>query len=106
VQQRTSHATEKKRSALAAADYRVGPSPTATIPVGGFPFDVEVNPAGTRAYVTHNGNTVSVIDTSTSTVTAISVGSGPRKLAFTPSGSRLYVTHRFGELVASVVEGG
>ena len=51
---------------------------TATIPVGGNPDGVAVDPAGT-VYVTNNGDdTVSVIDAATRTVTAtIPVGTEP-----------------------------
>ena len=54
-----------------------------------------VTPDGTRAYVTNSGgDTVSVIDTATNTVTAtIPVGDSPVGVAVTPDGTRVYVTN-------------
>ncbi len=66
---------------------------TATIGVGSSPYGVAVNPAGTLAYVTNNGDgTVSVLSTSSDTVTATIPGfSGPLGIAL-PSAAAPTVT--------------
>jgi YVTN family beta-propeller protein len=53
---------------------------------------VAVTPDGATAYVAnHGGNTVSVIDTATNTVTTtITVGSFPHQVAVTPDGTTAY----------------
>jgi YVTN family beta-propeller protein len=55
----------------------------------------EREPDGSKVYVTnHFDNTVSVIATATSTVTAtIPVGSGPSGVAVTPDGTKVYVAN-------------
>jgi YVTN family beta-propeller protein len=66
----------------------------AIIPVGSEPTDVILNRSGTRAYVVNSGsNTISVIDTSSSTVTAtISLGNyQPFGIAINQDGSMAYV---------------
>ncbi|VVB95666.1 Uncharacterised protein [uncultured archaeon] len=56
---------------------------TATVNVGGSPWDIAINPAGTLVYVTKPGDgVISVIDTSTNTVTAtVNVGGSPMGIA-------------------------
>jgi YVTN family beta-propeller protein len=56
-----------------------------------------------NAYITNNGgNTVSVIDTATNTVSAtICVGNRPYGVAITPDGAKLYVTNQ--ECTVSVI---
>lgn len=80
----------------------------ASIPFVNKPQGVAINPAGTRAYVTHRllSGTVSVIDTaSNSVVGSIPVGTSPSDVAFNPSGTRAYVTHdNFGSYQVSVID--
>lgn len=69
---------------------------SATIPVDVWPRDVALTPDGTRAYVANQtGNSVSVIDTATATVTdTIGLGDDPlfaMDLVAHPDGSRVYV---------------
>src|SRR5260370_40106277 len=54
-----------------------------------------VSPDGGKLYVANlDGNSVSVADTATNTVTTtIPVGSGPQGVAVTPDGSEVYVTN-------------
>ncbi|TVL91300.1 IPT/TIG domain-containing protein [Streptomyces sp. SAJ15] len=68
------------------------PSP---IPVGPSPVSIAFTPDGTRAYVTNSGgDTVSVIDTATNTVTGtVTVGAAPWGVAIHPDGTRAYVTN-------------
>jgi len=63
------------------------------VPVGINPLGVSVNPAGTKVYVANEGsNTVSVIDTSNSTVIAtVTVGVYPAGVAVNPTGTKVYV---------------
>jgi YVTN family beta-propeller protein len=79
----------------------------AAITVGSNPFGVAVNPAGTRVYVANFiGNTVSVIDTGTSSVVAtIPVGSRPNFIVVNPAGTRAYVTNNISNSV-SVIDTG
>lgn len=65
----------------------------ATIPVGGFPIGVAVDPAGHRAYVTNpNTDSVSAIDTTTNTVIAQNpVSRFPEGITIRPDGSRVWV---------------
>jgi len=60
--------------------------------------------AQTVAYVTNfRGNTVSVIDTSTNTVTAtIAVGNGPDGVVFSPDDSRVYITNLAGSSISVI----
>jgi len=76
----------------------------ATVPVGSFPADVAVNPAGTHAYVTNrDSGTVSVIDTAMNTVAAtVAVGDSPVDVAVNPAGTRAYVTNRDGNTVSVI----
>jgi YVTN family beta-propeller protein len=77
------------------------PPCVSTVGVGIEPIAVAVNPTGTRAYVGNNGhgagNTVSVIDTTTSPPsvigTPIIVGHSPGGMAINPAGTRLYVVN-------------
>ena len=68
----------------------------ATIPVGGGPVDVGVNPNNDRVYVaSHEDGTVSVIDGSTNTVIAtIPLGSGRSNIwvGVNPGTNRVYVS--------------
>ena len=63
--------------------------------VGSYPWGVAVSPDGTKVYVANEyGNTVSVIDTATNTVTAtVNVGSGPFGVAVNPDGTKVYVAN-------------
>ncbi|MGH7431005.1 MAG: hypothetical protein ACREI5_04220 [Candidatus Methylomirabilales bacterium] len=67
----------------------------ATVPVGNRPFDIAVNPAGTRVYVTNReAGTVSVINAQTNTVVAtVAVGAFPIGVAVHPDGTRVYVAN-------------
>jgi YVTN family beta-propeller protein len=69
---------------------RVAASP---LPVGGYPYSVQMTGDGTRAYfVDRDAGDVSAIDTATNTVAAtINVGSVPTNLVITPDGARVYV---------------
>src|ERR1700676_390281 len=66
-----------------------------SIPVGGRPWGVAVNQAGTFAYVANKSSgTVSVISTSTNAAVAtITVQPNPLNVAFTPNGKFAYVTN-------------
>jgi YVTN family beta-propeller protein len=73
----------------------------ATITVASPPVQIAVNPAGTRAYVTLGGGTMSsaimvaVIDTATNNVIDnVPVGIGPYGVAISPNSARVYVTNR------------
>ncbi len=76
----------------------------ATVPVGSFPSEVAVNPAGTRAYVTNrDSGTVSVIDTATNTVAAtVTVGNFPLDVAVNPAGTRAYVANVLSSTVSVI----
>ena len=67
----------------------------ATVTVGPNPVDAVPTPNGTTAYITNAGaDTVSVIDTTTSSLTAtVTVGWRPVDAAVTPDGSSVYVTN-------------
>jgi YVTN family beta-propeller protein len=69
---------------------------TATVVVNEQPYDVAVNPQGTRVYVSHTLSTlVSVVDTaSNSLIATVDVGPDPGGIAVTPDGSRVYVAGR------------
>ena len=68
-----------------------------TIGVGSIPTGVAIDPAGTFAYVSNLGGTVSKIDLATNRVVAtITVGSGLTRVAINPAGTFAYVTHYFG----------
>ena len=70
---------------------------TGLVIVGTGPRDVAITPNGQYVYVTnyYNGNTVSVISTSSnSVVSTISVGANPLGVAITPNGQYAYVANR------------
>ena len=76
------------------------------ISVGETPLGVAFNPAGTRAYVTnYSDNTVSVINTETSTQIAViplNLPGGPpgaRGVAVNSAGTRVYVTNSGADLL-------
>jgi YVTN family beta-propeller protein len=87
---------------------RAGAAPNviATIPLGGNPFGVGVNPNTNRIYVANNGiNTVSVIDAATNTVTAtVTVGSSPTGVGVNQNSNRIYVANS-GSNNVSVIDG-
>src|ERR1700752_4906324 len=73
----------------------------ATIPVGGWPYDVAIHPDGARAYVANESiGMVSAIDTAAKIVTAafgLAVPDvNPIDLVVHPNGTRLYVAHQGG----------
>lgn len=77
----------------------------ATIPVGSAPTAAVVNPAKTKVYVANGGDTVSVIDTATSSVEAtvhLPPGSTPFGIAINPSGTRVFVTNFFGSTLSVI----
>jgi YVTN family beta-propeller protein len=76
----------------------------ATIPVGGAPYGVAINPTNGLVYVTNsNSNTVSVINPATNTVVAtIPVGGAPYGVAINPTNGLVYVTN-IGSNTVSVV---
>ena len=76
-----------------------------TIPVGKWAFSVAVSPDGATVYVANNGdNSVSVIDTVTSTVTdTVTVGTSPWSVAVSPDGATVYVAND-GDNSVSVIE--
>lgn len=80
---------------------------TATIAVGGSPFDVALSPDRSRAYVANHGNSpygVDVIDTATNTVTAVITISGPAmEAAVHPAGTRVYTANRLSGKVSLAV---
>src|SRR6185295_3577717 len=67
-------------------------------------FSAGVTLAQTRGYVTNNNdNTVSVIDTATTSVIAtIPVGSGPAGVAVTPNGRFAYVVNQLANTVSVI----
>jgi len=77
----------------------------ATIPVGTNPQQVVITPGGEEVYVSNRGgNTVSVIDTNTNTVTnTIGVGTNPYALAISPDGAKVYVGNQ-GSGTVSVID--
>ena len=77
-----------------------------TIPVGGLPISVTVNPPTGDVYVTNfNDGTVSVISGRTNTVTTtIPVGNGPVGVAVNPPTGAVYVTN-IGDDTVSVISG-
>jgi YVTN family beta-propeller protein len=65
----------------------------ATILVGGSPYGIVVNPAGTLVYVATQTGTIAVISTATQTlVGTIPVAGATRSVGVSPDGTRLYVT--------------
>jgi len=74
------------------------------IPVGSRPFGIAVAPNGSAVYVANNlGNSVSVIDTATKTVSAtIPVGLAPQGLAITPNGQFVYVANFTSNTVSKI----
>ncbi len=80
------------------------PSPV-EVPVGDAPIAVVFSPDGAWAYVANEtGNTVSVVDTGSQTVTAtVPVGSTPYALAISPDGGLLYVAD-YGSSAVSVID--
>jgi len=79
--------------------------PTVTVGLG--PIGIDINAAGTRAYVANNsGNTVSVIDTTPLTPTVVATVPGlsaPIDVAVTPDGLRVFVTNS-GNNTVSVID--
>jgi YVTN family beta-propeller protein len=65
-----------------------------TVKVGLNPLGLDINPDGTKVYVTDpEGKTVSIIDTATNTVSAtVNVGGTPTGVAVSPDGTKVYVT--------------
>lgn len=76
----------------------------ATATAGAGASAVALSPDGKRAYVTNaDGNSVSVIDTATNTVTTtIAVGANPQAVAITPNGARAYVANAGGDSVSVI----
>ena len=78
---------------------------SATITIGSFSIDVEIDPTGTFAYATNSGgaNSVSKINLATDTVVAtISVGSGPHGMAINPAGTYAYVANTLANTVSKI----
>ncbi len=64
------------------------------ISVGNSPVGLAVSPDGTKVYVANYwGNTTSVINTATNTVTATVPGDGPFAVLIAPDGKKAYVTN-------------
>lgn len=78
-----------------------------TITVGKGPFDVAVDGARGRLYVSNEGeNSVSVVDLGTKAVTAtIAVGEGPKGMVYDQRLGRLYVANNYNSTV-SVIDTG
>ncbi len=83
----------------------------APITVGKTPMKIDINPQGTRAYVTNfNSHNVSVIDlmkNSTSynkVIKTIPVGIQPYGIAVTPDGKRVYVANYYSENLSIIDE--
>ncbi len=65
----------------------------ATIPVGAFPYTIAVNPTTNKIYVSNrNGNSVSVINGATNTVSATIPLTGTHALTVNPVTNRIYVS--------------
>jgi YVTN family beta-propeller protein len=78
---------------------------SATIPDGLGPQGISVTPDGSKVYVASGGDSVSVINTFTNTVTSrIYVGHGqnPCCITVTPDGSMVYVTNYMGKTVSVI----
>ena len=74
-----------------------------TIGVGSIPTGVAIDPAGTFAYVSNLGGTVSKIDLDTDTVAAtISVGTNPWDVAINPAGTFAYVANSGSNTVSKI----
>lgn len=77
----------------------------ANIAMGGgsyYPFGLDINPSGTRLYVTNDAS-IRVIDTSTNTIIAtVPVGVAPSGVAVSPDGSHVYVTSYGNDTVAVI----
>ena len=66
----------------------------ATVPVGGYPQGVAVNPAGTAVYTANSDtNDVTVIDTATYKTATIPAGASPVGAVISPDGTRIYVAN-------------
>ncbi|MFZ9630162.1 MAG: beta-propeller fold lactonase family protein, partial [Ilumatobacteraceae bacterium] len=72
-----------------------------TIPVGVYPYQLKLNPAETRLYVTNQvDNSVSVINTSTNAVVStVSLSNQPLDLVVSATGQWLYVGRPFSSAV-------
>lgn len=80
---------------LADAPHVAADSVVATVAVGTTPQQVQLNPSGTKLFVSNEvSNSVSVISTASNTVLAtISVGLNPGPIRFTPDGAKAYVVN-------------
>jgi YVTN family beta-propeller protein len=75
-----------------------------TIPVGHHPYGVAVDPEGAHVYVGNlDGNSVSVITTSTKNVVDLPVGDTPTGVAVKLPGTRVYVANR-NDATVSVID--
>jgi YVTN family beta-propeller protein len=80
-------------------------SPTLNIPVGDFPRGLAITPDGARLYVVNGFETMSVIDTSTSTVVAtISNIPANGEIVMSPDGTRAYVPGYFNGQGVTVID--
>ena len=68
----------------------------AIVPLGGAPWDVDVNPLTNRVYVSQRAGGVTVIDGATNAVIANLPIEGLWDVAVNPNTNRVYVTDRFG----------
>lgn len=74
-----------------------------TKPVDVLPTGIAIKPDGSRVFVSNQGgNSVSMYDTGTDTVTTQPVGLGPTGIAATPDGSRVLVANRASATVSFV----
>jgi YVTN family beta-propeller protein len=74
-----------------------------TIPVGGDPFRVAVQPRSGRVYVSSNSDSIYAVERGSITVTSrVKVGLDPNGFAFNANGSRLWVSNQSGGTVSEV----
>jgi YVTN family beta-propeller protein/VCBS repeat-containing protein len=72
-----------------------------TIDVGDGPYGIAVSPDGSRVYTTNAGNSVTVIETATNTVTG-TIPIDPVGVAFHPTNNRAYVVNQNDDVVSVI----
>lgn len=113
----TAYVTNQFDAALGVINTTTGVQ-TATIPMGGDPFDVIVSPDGGKVYVSTNAGRVMILNASTNAVIDTTpTGGAPMRMVFHPDGTRLYaanvlmgmvheISHANGSILRTFVVGG